>query len=185
MGVALPYASTTGIRAAKTAIRMLHLSIVHWIAYGLLTYGLLTHGFLMGCASIESLTERPEASFEGVQLQEVTLTQASLLFILKIENPNPFNLSIRQVDYNLSVNNTELITGKIDESLKVPAGGHSLIQIPVDLRYLDAFGSLAEMANASQTPYLLQGVVTIGQFRVPFSYEGTLDLPNPTAFHRR
>src|SRR5690349_1351128 len=67
---------------------------------------LMTLVLTSGCAGLLStVIEKPKVSLERVELVNPTLTQSTMLFILKVENPNSKALKIDEVSYRVFLEN--------------------------------------------------------------------------------
>jgi LEA14-like dessication related protein len=100
-----------------------------------------------------------------------------LRFDLKVENPNPVGISVRNVTYDLKINSRNFTKGTLDQGLKLPANGTGVIQLPVTVPYFDLFDSVAELFKRETVAYDLSGTVGVGPFDIPYRSSGELPIP--------
>ena len=62
--------------------------------------------FFYGCAALQQLVLKPPVDFEGVSVSDVSLFEETLLLKLSVNNPNPIGISLRNVAYELTLNNS-------------------------------------------------------------------------------
>jgi LEA14-like dessication related protein len=79
------------------------------------------------------LLKPPVLSFRGITVKNISLSRIDLEFGLDVENPNGFNLGIRDLDYSLTVNNTPWTQGKVSESPELSAGRKTTIPVTVSI----------------------------------------------------
>ncbi len=62
-----------------------------------------------------------QIAVDGVQVEGVNLTSASLIFSLRITNPNTNAVTIDRTDYTGFINNISLGSGQNQEKVTIPA----------------------------------------------------------------
>lgn len=95
---------------------------------------------LPGCALLQSLlgqTPRPTASVAGVRLAEFSLTGATLIFDVAIQNPYAVPLPLVNVDYALSSQSLSFLSGQAPLEGTIAAGGSKTVSLPAKLVFLD------------------------------------------------
>jgi LEA14-like dessication related protein len=129
------------------------------------------------------MVEKPNASIMGVKVQDVSLTYATMLFDVKVDNPYTVPLPMSNVDYTLSSRDQQFLTGKADVQGTVPAKGSKTLAIPVQIRYLGLINAVKGARPGATIPYkadlgLSVDVPVLGPLRVPMSKEGELSIPS-------
>jgi LEA14-like dessication related protein len=133
-----------------------------------------------------STAQRPTASYKSMAISDVTAKGFVMNVDVDVANPNSFALPLTNTDYGLSLGGSKLVeNAKIRPAASsIPANGKGTVTIPVPL----SFENLLSVANAIKSgggsvKYGLDaglnfdtGMPVIGVQRVPFSYEGTLDV---------
>jgi LEA14-like dessication related protein len=141
---------------------------------------ILLSGMLMvaGCAGL--FFEEPTLTLKEVHIQQLSLTDASLVFVAEIQNPNSYELRLKTLDYTLYINDREMGGGSLKKEISVPPSSSAPVEIPVTAR----FGSLGAIAQSyitgQELPYRIEGkaLVKAGLFdrTFPFSRSGNLSL---------
>jgi LEA14-like dessication related protein len=132
--------------------------------------------WIAGCSSLPKV-EKPGIRFSSLSFEDPTLTEATLRFELLVENPNPFQLAMSGLDYELRMGGKDMAKGALDRSMTIPAGGRGNVGLPIRVRYADVFGSLAEMARLGKSPYEIRGSLRSGLLQVPFAHSGEARFP--------
>jgi LEA14-like dessication related protein len=92
---------------------------------------------LSSCAGLGRSLVEPDVSITGVRLEEAHLNGAELLFEFEVDNPNAVGLVLDALDYRLRLNGRQLLDGRRDRRLEIPANGESRVELPVTIRYAD------------------------------------------------
>jgi len=147
------------------------------------TLAKLLLALLLSAASLSAggcgMIRQPDVSITGVQMTRVNLTDATMLFDVKVDNPYSVDLPLSNVDYALSSK------GKLFLDGAVPAGGSRTVAVPVRVDFLRTLQSVRDARPGSSIPYKADlGVAVetpmLGEIRVPASREGALDIPTGT-----
>ena len=108
-----------------------------------LAAGLAAVSLLAGCALLQRQVSTPEILLNEVTLLEVGLLRQRFRVGIEIRNPNGFDLPIREIRYNIHLEDTELAEGRTTKSLTVPANGSTEAEIEMTTR-VTSFASHAE-----------------------------------------
>ena len=126
---------------------------------------------------------KPSAHITGVKVQDISLTEATMLFDVKVDNPYTLPLPMSNVDYALSSQGQQFLTGKADVQGTVPAGGSKTLGVPVRIRFLQLIKAVKGARPGATIPYkaelgLSVDVPALGPLRVPMSKDGELAIPS-------
>jgi LEA14-like dessication related protein len=140
---------------------------------------------LCGCALLRQVAasgfEKPSLSFKDATLSDVTLGGATVNLIFTVTNPNDAALSLAETDYKLSIEGKQLVAGKPDAGIKIPARGSTDVTLPASVKFADIAGSIADFLRKEQASYRAEGHIgvdtPIGIAALPFAKEGTVPLP--------
>lgn len=137
---------------------------------------------VIGCAGC-SLVQKPSAQITGASVQGVGLTESTLVFDVKIDNPYSTALPLTNLDYALSSQGQPFLSGKADVRGTVPAGGSKVIGVPVRINYLDVVKAVKGARPGAAIAYkaelgLSVDVPLLGNTRLPLSREGELTIPS-------
>jgi LEA14-like dessication related protein len=135
-------------------------------------------GTLMIAGCVGLFFEEPTITLREIHVRQISLTDASLIFVAEIQNPNRYELRLKSLNYTVYLNDRETGSGSLQKEISVPASSTAQVEIPVSAR----FGSLGVIARVYVTggelPYRIEGqaLVKAGLFdrTFPFSRAGTL-----------
>ncbi len=120
-----------------------------------------------------------QIAVDGVQVEGVNLTSASLIFSLRITNPNTNAVTIDRTDYTVFINNISLGSGQNQEKVTIPAGGSLVIPQPFNVSYSGAAQSVWSYITQGGAEYRLVGTAyfdtLLGTVGVPYDITGTLE----------
>ena len=138
-------------------------------------------GLLAGTAGCGML-EKPGAQITGVKIQDISVTDATMLLDVKVDNPYTVPLPMSDVDYALSSQGQKFLTGKADVAGTVPAGGSKTLGVPVRISYLELINAVKGARPGATIPYKADLGLSVdapvwGAMRVPVSKEGQLSIP--------
>lgn len=103
--------------------------------------------------------------------------RVGLVFFVRVENRNPFDIQLEQMTYDLSINGKKLIAeGTAGRKEKVPAASVAQLEIPLTL----SERNFPEVKNAihkkAALDYVIDGVVRLGVGRIPVELTGPIEL---------
>jgi LEA14-like dessication related protein len=136
--------------------------------------------------------ERPRVALEGARVESLGFLGLELVFDCRIENPNPFPLSVAKVRYGLALEGRSAARGTVATPVLIAPGtaegaGHGAFAVPVSVRFADVptFGPL--LARDRDAEYALTGDVTFhtpaGDVSVPLTQTGRIGMPRAPKIH--
>jgi LEA14-like dessication related protein len=152
-----------------------HLKLV--VARLLLAVPLLLAG--SGCAALLPRYETPRLEVAGVQLLGGDFRRQKLRVHVLVDNPNPRELAVRNVSYELELGGTALAQGQSPQPFTVPALGHGEFDLDVDADFAEALRIVGAHLREGQVEYRVTGRVQLssGWLRdLPFAGRGQLPL---------
>jgi len=126
----------------------------------------------------------PGIKLKGIKLKNLSFTSAELLAQVEVDNPNDFDIALKSINYQLSVNQDQWGQGKVTEKNTIPKKGKGIINIPLNLNIL-SMGSAATAVLQKKAPleYQLTGNVTLDTglellkaVNLPLDIKGTTSL---------
>ena len=131
---------------------------------------------ITGCAGL--FFEEPTIILKEIHVRQISLTDASIVFVAEIQNPNSYDLRLKSLDYTVLLSGQEAGDGSLQKEIPVPASSSVTVEIPVSARF-GGLGGIARMyISGQEIPYRLEGnaLVKAGLFdrTFPFSRTGTL-----------
>ena len=131
---------------------------------------------ITGCAGL--FFEEPTIILKEIHVQQISLTDASIVFVAEIQNPNSYELRLKSLDYTVHLSGREAGDGSLQKEISVPASSSTPIEIPVSARFGGLGGIARTYISGQELPYRLEGkaLVKAGLFdrTFPFSRTGTL-----------
>jgi len=129
-----------------------------------------------GCAGL--FFEEPTIILKEIHVRQISLTDAALVFVAEIQNPNNYELRLKSLDYTVHLNDREAGGGSLQKEISVPASSSAPLEIPISAHF-GGLGGVARMyISGQELPYRLEGkaLVKAGLFdrTFPFSRTGTL-----------
>lgn len=131
--------------------------------------------------------ERPLVSLAGVpKVESLSFSGLSLVFGCRIENPNPFPLSVSRVSYRLQLEGNPAASGTFAAPIAIaPAQasgyGADVVALPVVVRFKEVPSIAKVLSLDREAGYVLDGEVTFetpgGPVSVPLSQAGTVAVP--------
>jgi LEA14-like dessication related protein len=97
-----------------------------------------------GCATLDSIIQKPTATFAGIQFTDADLLQAKAVLNFNVTNPNVLNIRASRISYDLKINGRDFVAGELDHGITLVGGSTSILSIPFSIQYLDFFESLAQ-----------------------------------------
>ncbi|RMH72686.1 MAG: hypothetical protein D6675_04025 [Gemmatimonadetes bacterium] len=133
---------------------------------------------LAGCTAIEQLIQKPTVQFKDVKLKDPSLFDATFVFAFEVHNPNLIGGSISQLTYDFDVNGQNFLEGVLDQGISIPAGGSSVVELPLQVEYLGFLNSVADFVHKDAVPYDLKGTFRVLGFDIPYRKTGSIDIPD-------
>jgi len=99
-------------------------------------------------------------------VNEVSLSNATLVAGLKVYNPNSFDLTVEELDYRFLLNGNEIARGSNAPRLTLPAQGDKEMEIRLNVGYFSLFGLLRNLQPEHPLDYALLGSVRVGGYGV-------------------
>lgn len=132
---------------------------------------------IVDCSSFaKQLIKEPKVELARVGLKDVGLNGATILIGVQVENPNPFDLKIDALKYDLELGGKLLSSGEIPNALKVSGRSTEIVDISVPVKFQDLFSSVMDFLQKSSTTYHVKGEARSGLLKVPFDKTGEVKL---------
>jgi LEA14-like dessication related protein len=117
----------------------------------------------------------PKVEFLGVTIAPPAHQSWPLTARLRLHNPNPEALRILGYDYEVTVAGADLVRGESSESLTLPAGGDSVVEIPVMLKLPALPQAFRTLLLQDKVKYEIAGgfrlASVLGGLRIPFRFQ--------------
>lgn len=108
--------------------------------------------------------------------------EIDLVFFVRLENRNPFDIQLEHLTYDLAVNGKKLIvSGTAGKAERIPAASMADLEIPVTLGARDFPDIGKYIKGGSSLRYDIDGMVRLGIGRIPFELNGPIELGGGSA----
>lgn len=132
---------------------------------------------LTGCSLIgKQLVEKPKVALSSVNVKDVGVNGATVVFGVEVDNPNSIALTVDAVRYEVEIGGKPLTAGSLEKAASVPAKDKAIVPIPVTVKYSDVFSSLMGFLDEGKSQYRVKGEAKFGFFTIPFDQTGELKL---------
>ena len=133
---------------------------------------------LSGCAAMQAPLEPPHVTLTDLRILDMTLFEQRYGLKIRIQNPNPIDLPITGMNFELDINDAELGRGVSDRQVTVPAYGEAVMEINLIsnlARIIDQIRGL-ESGKGQSLRYRLVGGISVANRigKLPFNYQGEI-----------
>jgi len=137
---------------------------------------------IVGIFAYQQISQREalrniQVSLDGVKIDSINLTSATLNFTLRLTNPNTNPATLDRTVFTVYINNNNLGTGQTLQKTTIPAGGSELVQIPFTVSYSGAALSVWAALTQGSFDYKVVGTAyfdsLFGTVSVPYTFTGT------------
>ncbi|MFA4850754.1 MAG: LEA type 2 family protein [Methanoregula sp.] len=118
----------------------------------------------------------PVVTLEDVRVRKITLTSLDLDVMIRVENPNPIGITLRQLPFTVmcsSGNRDQEIAAGNTGRVKIPAQGNTVLCIPTTSQNAALIGALATFVTKGGIQVTIQGKAIIDcllfGWSIPFS----------------
>ena len=129
------------------------------------------------CATMR-YSESPRVHLVALRPLDIQLFEQRYRVRLRVQNPNPAELPIRGVDFELAVNGRAFASGVSAEPITVPAFGEAVLEVDVASSLVRLIEQFRTLGRSQSLNYLVTGTIAVDGLpgRLPFRREGVLDL---------
>ncbi len=136
-----------------------------------------------GCSLFRGIGLTPKANVQGLHLEDVGLTSATLVVDVQVQNPYGVALPVTGLDYKVTSQGRKFLDGKIDLNDNIPAGQSMLLPIPLKVPYLALLEAIGSIKSGSTLKYgadlgLHVATPAIGSIRIPMKHSGEIPVPS-------
>lgn len=127
----------------------------------------------------------PRIQFGDFEMKRLSFSGAEVDISFRVNNPNPFGITLAGADYALEVNGKEWLDTQLGESIQVDGSNTREITIPIELSASQMGSALVEMMGGrKEFDYRLTGQARVSadlegfteEQTVPFDLEGIFNL---------
>jgi LEA14-like dessication related protein len=126
------------------------------------------------CASIgRAVIAQPEVTLRDVRLTAVGFDGGTFLVLLKVYNPNDFDLDASDLTYQVLVDDAVIGEGSDKDPVTIPAMDSMMVKLPLHISWATAGPAGQSLIRAGAVNYEIKGSMKIasGVGNIPFSYD--------------
>lgn len=132
---------------------------------------------LGACALVPTHIDPPRVSIAGLQLTGGSLFEQRYHLKLRAENPNPVDLPLEQLTYQIKLNDQPFTSGSSTQPVVLPKNGSAIIDLDGRGSVLNLLGQIAQLhGTAPQLHYTLDGTVKLQHLPVTFPFHRSGDV---------
>jgi LEA14-like dessication related protein len=130
-----------------------------------------------GCASlVQSVLQEPKIELSRVWMREAGPKGATLVFALKVDNPNAIELFVDRLAYSISLGGQKLTDSTVENRVSVPAQGTGLVEIPLTIEFSKIMTAMTAALTGAPVKYDIAGTAEVGLFKLPFARSGEIKI---------
>jgi LEA14-like dessication related protein len=129
---------------------------------------------LGSCATIgKAVIAQPEVTLRDVRLTSVGFDGGVFLVLIKVYNPNDFDLDASDLTYQVLVDDAVIGQGSDKDPVTVPAKDSMMVKLPLRISWATAGPAGQSLIRAGAVNYEIKGSMKIasGVGSLPFSYD--------------
>jgi LEA14-like dessication related protein len=142
--------------------------------YGIIGIGL----FLLLPACLSWFFEKPTFTLKEIEIRRISLQEIDLLFGIEVQNPNPFDLKLRALEYTIYFNDQEVGKGRLEKEVRIIKSASTLVPVPLQTSLQNLGNPLAFILSGQDLRYKIEGAAiiksSIGSSTIPFSKSGEI-----------
>lgn len=127
------------------------------------------------CATLLNL-QKPEVNLQRVFVRDTNLSGTTLIFVMKVDNPNNQEIKVQEIGYKVFISGKELTQAKTEKPVAVPANGSSEVELPLPVKYSNLFENIGDILLSREVAYKIIGDAKLSFISIPFSKEGKVEL---------
>lgn len=137
------------------------------------------------CAALQQFlaasVQTPTLTFKSATLADVSLGSATVNLNYRLDNPNPFGLSLASVQYAFFVEGHQVVAGQPPNGLTIPASGSADVVLPANVKFADVAPVIETFLTKETAAYTAKGSIgvetPIGIVTLPVEQSGTFPVP--------
>jgi len=131
--------------------------------------------FSAGCDQIQPFL--PTVRFKDLEVQDIDFQHADVNFVFSVDNPDPIDISLASFDYNLGLEDVDLLSGSDADGMELTAVGSSDLALPVGLDWGSVWNTVQATKGEDYVDFGLDGNFgfdsPIGVVDVPYDTGGS------------
>lgn len=132
---------------------------------------------LTACSAlVDKFMKSPEVNVDRVEIRDPELTKANLIFVLKVKNPNSYEIKVDEVSYTVDLAGEHFATAKRDQAVVLKGKAETFVELPLPVDYSKLFKGISSLLQNKAMTYKIEGNAKLSAISVPFKEEGKVEL---------
>ncbi len=113
---------------------------------------------LLGCSPKKLIPiKHPKIEFEGIEIEIISKKGVNLSLYFMVSNPNPFGITVKTIDYCLSLNGRRIECGKVKHDIKIKRLKKTRVRIPITVKKINFKDELELILKRGEISYHVSG----------------------------
>jgi len=137
-----------------------------------------------GCQTLNDLAnqvKKPTLSIEDVRVTGFSFNELSLVYDIKVDNPNAASITMTGYDYRFDINGSEFLTGKHDRKVAINSKGENIVEVPVTVNFSRLYRAIEGIVKNDESDYRFLSTLrfdlpALGQTNIPVQKQGNIPM---------
>jgi len=137
-----------------------------------------------GCAGLQQAmdAQKPTVSLESMRVEAIDFDRADVVFELRVDNPNAFDIDLAGFDYAIALEGKDFLSGRRDRKISLPANGSDTLAVPLTIPFARVQEIVGDLRERDEIAYAIEvasdvELGVLGARRVEATERGTLPVP--------
>jgi LEA14-like dessication related protein len=108
---------------------------------------------ILSCPSMPSIVSEPLVSFDSVSLTGISFSGIDMKARIKIQNNNALSIPFPEINWKLSVTDTDFLDGVIKKGTKIAANASTVVELPFTVGYEGLYQVVSGLLSSDEAPY--------------------------------
>ena len=137
---------------------------------------------LPACQTMDSVFHEPLLSLHSVDFIGISFTDMELMFSVRVENPNSFDIPFPDISWIFFLNENQFLSGDFRSNGRIRGRASSIVEVPININFVEVFNTFSSLMGANQADYRISLAARIPlpvlRGRVwNFQHEGQIPIP--------
>jgi len=116
--------------------------------------------------------KKPEVKFLSLQVRDLTIGGADIVFEATVANPNAFDLTVERINYNYFLRDSLVGEDTVNEKMDVKSKGERAVSFPMLMNFFEVGKDVYSMLQRSSSLCRFSGEIEVttewGRLKIPF-----------------
>jgi LEA14-like dessication related protein len=116
---------------------------------------------LAACTSTPTKPDPPTVALDRVRILNIADGKASMSLVLRVTNPNSFELAVESIEYEIMLGGRQAASGRSARSSPLPAHGETTVELAGRVDVTAVATALMTLGSQLPVEYAFRGTVTL------------------------